>query len=236
MVGVEDPSSYNYFQTSKIDLFNADEILNQANHILSKKRKRKFYRNFELKYLMFKDIDISFTFESIPRRENYQYGSFLAKDIPLFFRVTQSHIIGIKNKKLSKEILKELNTMTNQSTTNKEKKTIRYFDKNVSKQNLVSEKIQPNPYNKLDFFSDFIPIIDKPIVFEPIDVQSILDKKIDYNQINDERTKYFLERNKYFNQRLSEEPTNLKLWLQFIKFQDEFNPCKTESQVYLIFI
>ncbi len=236
MVGVEDPSSYNYFQTSKIDLFNADEILNQANHILSKKRKRKFYRNFELKYLMFKDIDISFTFESIPRRENYQYGSFLAKDIPLFFRVTQSHILGIKNKKLSKEILKELNTMTNQSTTNKEKKTIRYFDKNVSKQNLVSEKIQPNPYNKLDFFSDFIPIIDKPIVFEPIDVQSILDKKIDYNQINDERTKYFLERNKYFNQRLSEEPTNLKLWLQFIKFQDEFNPCKTESQVYLIFI
>jgi hypothetical protein len=183
---------------------------------------------------MFKDIDISFTFESIPRRENYQYGSFLAKDIPLFFRVTQSHIIGIKNKKLSKEILKELNTMTNQLTINKEKKSIRYFDKNLSKQILVSEKIQTNHYNQFDFFSDFISFTDKPIFLEPIDTQSIMDKKIDYNMINDDKTKYFLERNKYFNQKLSEEPTNLKLWLQFIKFQDEINPCKTESQVNIM--
>ena len=180
--------------------------------------------------MKFKDNDIAFTFESIAKRENYQYGSFLAKDVPLFYRITDRHIIGLRNKKLSKEILKELNIMTNQQTAQREKKLIRYYDKSQYKKIGLSEKYITNQTN-FNFTRDYIPITDKFVNIDPAITESILERKIDYNLIDDERTKYFLERNKYFNQKLAEEPTNLKLWLQFIKYQDKSNPCKTDNQV-----
>ena len=97
--------------------------------------------------MKFKDNDIAFTFESIAKRENYQYGSFLAKDVPLFYRITDRHIIGLRNKKLSKEILKELNIMTNQQTAQREKKLIRYYDKSQYKKIGLSEKYITNQTN-----------------------------------------------------------------------------------------
>jgi len=114
-----------------IEIYSGSGIIEK--YFQKKKRKRKhFLTKFELKYLTFEQIkDLSFSINSLGRRENYTYGSLQIKDVPQFKRVNTKQIVGLRNSKASRQILEDLNIMIGQypSTKKSDEKKSRYYSK-----------------------------------------------------------------------------------------------------------
>jgi hypothetical protein len=199
-----------------------EEITEQLKHLKKRKHKKKFLDEFQLKEIKFKNIDVTFTIDLFRNKDNYYYGSMQIKDIPQYRRLDVNRIVGIKNPRVTREILNELNELIGQYTklNNTENNKIRYFE--APKLLFQSSDKVKKLSTRFNYNAESIPF-NKVAVLPVSKENNLGELNIDYSLLVEERDRYMLEKNKEFNKLLSENPGDVNNWLGFIKFQDEIN-------------
>ncbi len=184
-----------YKKIQEIKEYSGEDIIKKFNKISSEKKRRKFLEKFEYKETIFDKINIRFTVDLNSDKDLFHYGALQIKDVPIFKRITKNKIIGIKNEKVCKEILKDLNEMTGQydkaldedlKKNNKNKSNLRYFKKNAYTKVLIEETNNSNFIRKIESMS-----INSKLEKKKEKFKMDLNKKIEENINNTEQDRIY---------------------------------------------
>ena len=149
--------------------------------------------------------EMAYRFDKGPDIDNVRYGGLYSSDIASYRRYT-NHCIGLQD---------EVNFTDNRGkkVSKKHKKTAstRYYSGSVSKQQdaIVHTGTKDTTFEWEDSFVSFT-LAEKQKSDEDADT------------VNPETSEWYIsQRAKAYNQLLAEDPSDVSLWLEFLKFQDE---------------
>lgn len=183
-----------YKKFNEIKEYSAEDIIKKFNKLKKKKKQIKFLEKFELKDIKFDKINLNFTIDLNKDKDLFLYSSLQMKDVPQFKRITMNKIIGLKNEKVSREILKDLNEMTGQydrefdeeiKRKNLDLNNLRYFTKNIYTKSLLNEINNTNLIKKKEHINLHSGAEKKKDHFK-----EILNKKIESLLEKEEEIKY----------------------------------------------
>jgi len=148
--------------------------------------------------------EMAYRFDRTPDIDNARYGGLYSADIASYRRQT-NYCVGLQD-----EINYTDNRGRKMSKKHKKIDSSRYFKASLSKQDTVV--FSGTKENEFEWKESFVS-------FKESEKQQSSDENQDTNTNTPEW--YITQKAKAFNQSLAEDSTDVSLWLEFIKFQDE---------------
>jgi len=188
-------------------------------------------------------------YDTIRRENQYKCGSFLLSEIPQYSRIRTNKIVGFEDENETRRLLKELTEMLGIYEPEKKISKLRYFSKRPSLLN--TEENIPKPVknseiqNSLIKNAEFIPFENKKPgseISKKTEEKNEIDKfEFDPSQAS-EQERFYLQKTKEFNEKIRNNPKDIKIWLEYIKLQDnlyekmntKYEKQKTERKLAII--
>ena len=199
-----------------------NELLGESvrkRHKHSEKKSKKFKASLEdeakqtvvsqPKVVWLEDVglkpEMAYRFDRAPDIDNARYGGLYSADIASYRRHT-NFCVGLQD-----EINYTDNRGRKMSKKHKKSASSRYFKTSFGKQQdtVVYTRVKDDTFEWKESF----------VSFKEAEKQQPLDENQD--TITDTAEWYVTQKAKAYNQSLAENPSDVSLWLEFIKFQDE---------------